>query len=302
MKRITLLGSKDPGGKNDINIMFDKVSGQTDVEVNKVFFEDLLMHVKTGQQSIVDSISGEDLADADFVIAVNWYKRGKSSINRDFGFATALYLKDRGVAFWNSEMGNQRSVSKLSAMMQLSLADIPVPETYFSLNSELLAQSVASTPYILKSAAASRGNDNYLCNSSNEIAEKVNSDGPNHFLVQEFIPNESDLRVVCFGGEPAMVIERRRINDDTHMNNTSQGAEATTKEIADLPPKIIEECKNICYSMGREMAGIDLLFESGSDRHVYLEVNAVPQLTSGSFVDQKMAVLAQSINKIAKVD
>ncbi len=299
MKKILLIGSKDSGGKNDVRDMLKSLSSQLEgAELSTVFFEDLLMTVKTGSQQIIDTVSGVDLATADIIICVNWYKGGPKSLYRDLGFAIALYLEKNGVEFWNSEMLKQRSISKVSAMMQLSLLGMSVPTTYFSLDLAKMLQAVSEIPFVFKSSIASRGADNFLCNSIEEAMQHVSSNEPNYFIAQDCIANDADLRVICFGGEPSLVIERRRKSNDTHLNNTSQGAEAVLKELDEIDAKIIEECKKICYNMGREMAGIDVLpVKDKPGEYVYLEVNAVPQLTSGTFVEEKMAAMAQALKK-----
>lgn len=297
MKKIILLGSKNSGGKNDVRDMHQSLARHSkEADITVVFFEDLLMSVTSEAQSFIDTASGKDMSEADLVVAVNWYKGGPTSLYRDVGFALALYLKSKGVEFWNSEMLKQRSISKVSAMMQLSLLGLPVPTTLFSLSADALFAAVNFTPFIFKSAIASRGADNFLCDSVADAKEQATVNQSNHFMVQEYIPNKSDLRVVCFGGEPKLAIERSRRNDDSHLNNVSQGADAKLKEISELSLQMIEECKKICYNMGREMAGIDVLPEKDKPEHyVYLEVNAIPQLTSGAFVDEKMAALAATL-------
>lgn len=298
MQRILLIGSKDPAGKNDIVQMHQQLTGLLkNADLKLANWEDLVVTIETGSQKIIDA-NNNDVADNDLVLAFNWYKSGQGGLYRDLAFTLGLYLEHHGVKFWNSEIANQRSTSKLSATMQLSLLGLPVPKTRFSLDSSKLLQETLSTPFICKSAVASRGADNYFCHSIDEAKSHLDNGSTNHFIIQEYIDNEADWRIICFGGQPKLAIERRRQSDDTHLNNTSQGANAQLIEFDKLPAKVIDECKQICYKMGREMAGIDVLPERGNqEQYVYLEVNAIPQLTSGSFVDEKMKVLAESLNK-----
>ena len=86
------------------------------------------------------------------------------------------------------------------------------------------------------------------------------------------------------------------------MNNTSLGAKASLVELSELDPKIIADCQKICLLMGRELAGIDFMIANdGSSRQVFLEVNAIPQLTSGSFVEEKLHSLVEAVNDYLKV-
>ncbi|HVS58682.1 MAG TPA: ATP-grasp domain-containing protein [Candidatus Saccharimonadales bacterium] len=297
MKRVIFLGSKHFGEKNDVGVLAKQSAAalQGQIDVTHCTFEDLLFTITEKQRSIIDTASGVDLAEADLVIAMNWYSTSQKSL-RDLAFTVALYLQEHGVKFWNSEMILQRSTTKLSAMWQLRAADVPVPDTVFSLNHQAAAATWRNEQAIVKDIAGSRGRNNYLVHTHEEL-ERLLADKPDtHVLVQQFIPNDYDVRVVCFGGEPRLVIKRQRQSDDTHLNNTSQGGQATLLSLEKLPPEIIERTKKICQLTGREMAGIDyLVANNGTDAYICLEVNAIPQLTSGSFTSEKYEQLSDTI-------
>jgi glutathione synthase/RimK-type ligase-like ATP-grasp enzyme len=117
-------------------------------------------------------------------------------------------------------------------------------------------------------------------------------------MLQEFISNDFDVRVVCFDGRPQLVIKRQRTSDGTHLNNTSQGAEATLLELSGLPESVLAEVPKICDAFGRQMAGVDyIVANDGTSRYICLEVNAVPQLTSGSFTQEKRLRLGDAIKE-----
>lgn len=296
MKKIILIGSKNSEGKNDVRRLSDSFNtGKTSTGV--VFWEDLLFDITRHDQKVIDAVSGTDLKAGDLIIAVNWYKTGSKAIYRDVAYALALYLRRQKIEFWNAEMGNQRSTTKLSAMMQLALAGYDIPATLFSLTPGHLLNRKSVFPMIVKGATASRGHDNFLISDSGELAAQLGKDEVNHYLLEEFIPNDSDLRVICIGGEPGLVIRRRRVSQATHLNNTSQGAKAELVPLENLPAELKEDCRKICQLMGREMAGIDILeANDASSRKVFLEVNAVPQLTSGTFVDEKLTAISSAVN------
>lgn len=298
MKKILLLGSKFSGEKNDISLMQNALAQHLGKEIvlNKIYFEDLLLQISKPKQRVIDTASGLDIKDADLVIAVNWYQNGTRRIYRDVAFAISLYLRHHNVEFWNSEMALQRSVSKLSAMMQLGLNGIDVPATTFALSSEVLCAQETTFPLVVKDVAASRGRNNYLVQDLPALKKIVANTKTNKYMIQEFIANDHDLRVICFAGKPAMIIKRTGRNAATHLNNISQGAEAEVVELNSLPKELLEKCEFVCTLMGRELAGVDILpATDGSGRFVFLEVNAIPQLTSGALVQDKLQLLAQSI-------
>lgn len=296
MSKILLLGSKQAGEKNDIAKLATAFTGYPEVDVQTVYWEDLMFEIGHNQQSVTDTVSGMELSSVDFVFAVNWYRTGKRSMYRDVAFAVALYLHEKGVRFWNQEMLLQRSTSKLSALMQLSLLGVDIPHTRFSLSASLLASANQAFPVIVKAANASRGRANYKIETQTDLSKQLEAcDLPNRFLLQEYIPNQSDLRIVCVNSEPRLVIERRR-QEGGYLNNVSQGATANLIDLTSIEPAILQACREICQDMGRDIAGIDLMHASDSSgRTVVLEVNAIPQLTSGAFVAEKLAATASGI-------
>ncbi|HSX30920.1 MAG TPA: hypothetical protein VLE99_03320 [Candidatus Saccharimonadales bacterium] len=304
MKQLILLGSKEPGSKNNVGVLAQSLQAQgLEAQTRVCYLEDMVFCIATHTQSVIDSVSQTDFASADLVIAMNWYKSGAQAYYRDMAFTLALYLQKAGVAFWNSEMLHQRSSTKLSALLQLAQAGIDVPETVFSLNPAALRDaSDMDFPLIVKTIAGSRGSKNYLAESAAELERILTADGgKTPFMVEEFIPNDHDLRIVCYGGEPVLAIKRRRTSNATHLNNTSQGASAEVVPLKELEEAALAVCRKACELLGREVAGVDILFASdGSRRMVCLEVNAIPQLTSGSYVSDKATSLARTLNEYLK--
>jgi len=305
MKKVLLLGSSLDlkGSKNNIlDIRTGIESAVADsFTVRTAYIEDLYFYIDDNTQLIIDTVTGLKIDESDLVICMNWYQTGEHSYYRDIMFTVALYLQNKGVRFWNSEALNQRSTTKLSMMMQLALEGISIPRTTFSLNHDYLINHVEanSFPAIVKTIKGSRGSYNYLANDEVEFNKILNKKHP--FMIQEFIPNDHDLRVVCFGSRAKLVIKRSRVSDDTHLNNTSQGAKAELVDLNKINDKIKELVYNICTVTNREIAGVDLLFSNdGTERIVCLEVNAIPQLTSGSYVPEKYEALTASINEVLK--
>jgi glutathione synthase/RimK-type ligase-like ATP-grasp enzyme len=298
MKNIIFLGSRDFGQKNDskklMQACLDRLGLDT-ANFKHINFEDLLFKVSKNERSITVPKDGFDLKDSDLVIALNWYPHDKRRL-RDLAFTISLYLDEHGISFWNSEMRMQRSTTKLSTAWLLSQSNIDVPETFFSLSNQILFSIYEGGSKIVKDIAASRGKNNYLISDSVELKSILDKKPEATFMLQEFIPNDYDIRLVCFGGEPSLAFKRQRLSSDTHLNNTSQGGTASLMELNELPEAVIETAKQICLLMGRELAGIDFLVaNSGPKRYICLEVNAIPQLTSGSFIDQKFDGLSKSI-------
>jgi glutathione synthase/RimK-type ligase-like ATP-grasp enzyme len=294
MKKVTIIGSLEAGTKNNPEVILTHLR-QQGVDVELWYWEKLVFKIERNLVTI--SCEGRELArdvQPELVIAIGWYKSGKRAFYRDVAYATALYLQHAGIPFWNSEMAQQRSTTKLSCLVQLALSDIPVPLTHFSLDSKLM--TIPEGPSVIKAISASRGRSNFLVKTAQEAARVLDIQ-PNLYTLQPFLPNDHDLRVICFGGEPLLVLRRSRVAGSTsHMNNTSQGGDAKWLEMSSVDERLLTASREICKIMKREMGGIDFIPDSSSPfGYSCLEVNAIPQLTSGHDTDKKLNILAASI-------
>ncbi len=296
MKTVVLLGSKNPGTKNDLaqmqSVVATTVVGAT---IRLVYWEDVVIQIKDGLVTVVDG-AGFDLKDAALVFSAGWYKPNMV----DFALSVASYLSHHNVELWNSEMAKTRSKSKLSAMVILGLGGVPVPDTLCSLSGASVTTSVEEFPVVAKAVNASRGTDNYLVESEDALG-KILTENDKLFIVQKFVENKSDLRIICANSKPVMVIERTRTDGSTHLNNVSQGATAAIVPMNEIDPEVLEIATRATKLLHREVSGVDILLSVDRMRpYLVLEVNALPQLTSGSYVTEKMQAIATSINEAVK--
>lgn len=290
---ILVIGSKDHGSKNDPVILADSLHAD-DVKSTVVYWDDIVFHIRTGSVTVTNHDIDIFAEPVDLIIATGWYKKGL----HDVAYAFGLVATSKNVPIWNSEIVRQRSSTKLSCLVQLALADVSVTETTFSLSDTTPLQS-QPLPFIAKAAAASRGQSNYLVSSEDE-RQSLLAQSAKDFLVQPFLENDHDLRVICFDGKPQLVLKRSRADgSDTHLNNTSQGGNSEWIDLSQVPAELLTVAEKICTIMSREMAGIDFIPNPSSPyQYSCLEVNAIPQLTSGVDVDIKMATLKKSINRL----
>lgn len=294
MKQILIIGStQQQGSKNDPEAVCKALDAGA-VHAMYIAWEDLVLRVQAGNVSI--TAHGQELTDhnPDMVMLLGWYKQ---SLYRELALCVGLYLQHANIHFVNTEAVMQRPRTKLACMVQLALNDIPVPVTHYAVNGESLRDQ--ELPVIVKAFAASRGASNHLVSEVVDL-ERLLSESPNKMLVQPFLPNDHDLRVIMFAGKPSMVLKRSRLSDATsHLNNVSQGARADWLALTDVDSHILTMSEKICRIMGREMAGIDLIPDVSSPcGYSCLEVNPIPQLTSGHDADKKLSTLAETLKNL----
>lgn len=293
MKKILVIGSIDSGTKNDPVVISQKLR-DSGIETEFIEWEKLVFSIKTGEVSI--TCDGSELREKapNLVIAVGWYNPSIKSNYREVSLTLGLYLEQNRIDYWNSEMSKQRSTGKLSCLAMLAFQGISVTQTKYSLSGELIVP-VEDFPVIIKATAASRGVSNHLVQSIDQ-SKKLLGDRPNRMIVQPYIKNDHDLRVIMLGGRVRRVLKRYRSDDKSHLNNTSQGGNAQWLKTDDLDKSLLTICEKICKIMNREMAGIDFIPDANSPYgYSCLEVNSVPQLTSGFDIDAKMRALVDTI-------
>ncbi len=262
-----------------------------------VFFKrgnlkDLEFTVKNNKLSVVDKMTGADLARYKTIYIRRWNTRCQEQAT-----AAACYAQHHGVTVINSENTQLQSFSKLTQIAAMALAGLPQPDTYISSHRQIKnafcrPHPRIPFPVVIKSVIGTLGDDNYLVNSVQELKAVLDSHLNVEFMVQAFVPNVSDFRCIVLGNTVRMVIERigqDKIND--HRNNTSKGAKAVQRPVNEFPADFLRDAVTGARCMGREIAGVDILVNAETGEHVLLEVNKKTMLDEGSFVGQKMKVL-----------
>ena len=242
--------------------------------------------------------NGRDLLSEHYELAilVGWYGEGRFGHYGDLAMAVGTLLHDSGTAVWNSETYKRSWRTKIGLTFLLAHSGYLVPDTLYAPNpSCALACLVPGRPYVVKDASGTHGKNNYLTDDPVKIMDALKE---HRSLIQKFIPNDHDLRVICFGSEASLVMNRFRADDTTHLNNTSHGGHGEWAE--EIPEKLRCVSRGIAELSYCDMAGIDFI-ETGSGSCIdywCLEVNVIPQLTSGFDVPRKLDALAEAVRSI----
>lgn len=236
-----------------------------------------------------------DIADFDTVFFMAWFK---TPILEDVALSAATYAKAKGATVVNTEVLYTRSRSKLSQCVVAALNDIKTTPFLFSMDTARLQSGLknhwqAGFPIIMKGVRANRGNDNYLVHSAEEarhtLESEVDEEGP-WFIVQSFVPNNGDYRIIVMGDEVKAVIHRLA-RDGTHLNNTSKGGTATYSPVDVLPQEVVRQSIRLSQLLRREITGVDMIQHSETGEFYLLEINNMPQLATGAYVQEKFTQL-----------
>lgn len=134
-------------------------------------------------------------------------------------------------------------------------------------------------PFIMKDLKGMKGSHNFLIHSRSELLEKLSicPDGM-ELVFQEFIQNEFDYRFFVVKYKTRLVYKRIRPNNQTHLNNVSQGGSTEFVPLDDIT-HLIPPVDALCKKLHLLICGVDLL--KGVDgTHYFLEANDVPGIKS----------------------
>ncbi|MBM3210378.1 hypothetical protein FJZ39_03520 [Candidatus Saccharibacteria bacterium] len=249
----------------------------------------------SGWKVLVGDGSRQDLATFNGVYFARW----RSYQN---ALAAAVYLDAHGVPYKTTEVRRFPPTNKLGEHAFMAQASIPVPNTVITSVGRLRAQAELylqklGLPAVLKGVEASFGNDNFLVTSLDELIEKLGAYDPyDIFMLQSYVPNNEDYRVVVFNGEAQVGLKRMRQSNDTHLNNTDKGAVSNIVALSDRQKMLAERA---AASMSRsDVAGVDLVSDSVTGKQYVLEVNKMPILFGATYRSEMISALAEFIKTI----
>lgn len=272
--------------------------GARNLAVQKIGLLDTEVRITNGQLDVIDIITGESLSALAGMYFANWRK------NPEFALAAAELMLRAGKPILSHEVLQVMPMTKLGELVLLSGKNIAVPDSIVMRSKYWLQRLQGSgdlpfaTPFIVKAVDGSMGANNHLVNDTQQLQAILSQDKQSLFVVQQFIPNNCDYRVIIIGGEAKLVIRRSRSSDDTHLNNTSQGAHGQLVPLVSMPPEVLAMALTAAAAVRRpSFAGVDIIQDSTTGKYYVLEVNKTPQMETGTNTEQKVEALVSYFTK-----
>ena len=271
-KRILILANKE-GGIAHLDVLSDLINDRgQDVEVFSSVLSDIGFFISPEHCEVVETRSGKDIASFDFIIF--------RTVGRDHAeeaLAISIYCDKMNIPYIDRCVGSSlHRAHKLATMMALWSENVPMPATVCGPTEYLVEKAPAiGFPAIFKATRASHGKYNYKVTSIAEIKKIINTDNK-RFLLQSFIPNKGDYRILVVNSQE-LSARYRQGDGSSHLNNTSAGG--TTTYIADHTDKehIMDVAQRAAHSVRLDVAGVDIIVDSDNNPYV-IEVNRAPQL------------------------
>lgn len=208
--------------------------------------------------------------------------------------ALVCYCRKNNIILLDDSFTN--TDGKLYALWRFWDKNLPVAKTFFG-PTNFLAQKFLELggKGVLKSVQGTKGKDNYLIQSKKELREILKNNADTAFILQNFIPNDGDWRIILINFEPKLAIYRSSHGKD-HRNNTSVGGEAKLVPLEEVDPQILDLSIAASKALDIKIAGADIMQDSDTGEYTVLEVNRTPQLATGAFVEEKTEILKSLIH------
>ena len=206
------------------------------------------------------------------------------------------------------------SRNKGGVIAALSEADLPVPESVMLSNpvdESVVVEAVSelSFPLVVKPNSATRGVGVAKAGDVDSLLGIVDylnlvhdyrATGDKSYLIQEYLPDARDYRVMVVDSEYIGAVERRlpeKLGEGRWKHNVHRGAEATG---VDLPAEHRRLAEDVADVLGISYLGVDLL--ETDDRLVVNETNARPTVDAATkyedgFYDRLAALIKQTAHR-----
>lgn len=286
MKRKILILTND---LDKHSVLIERLS-DADTSITVALCSDLSFYINGADSEITLFSTGEELRTFQKILVLSTPEHDK---NHSLS-ALACYCRKFHLPLYDDVFTN--TSGKLYELWRLWEHDLPVAKTLFG-PSDFLIRSFPKLngPGVLKAVHGTRGKDNYLIKTTDALRQ-ILADNPNTpFILQNFIPNDGDWRIIVMESEPKLALYRSSHGRD-HRNNTSVGGDTSFVPLSEVDPQILQLAVDASRALDIKIAGADILPEKDTKQLSVLEVNRTPQLVTAGFLDVKTKALKDLIN------
>lgn len=244
---------------------------------------------------------GTELSDYDLIYFKTYFKHA------EIAAAMTEVATMQGVEFIDKEVATYHAKTKLTQYLRLARHGIAVPDSVvipsgYLINMYDTIQEKLGSPFVMKDVASERGESNYLVQSKEDferVRERAVKD-KTLYVCQRYVDNDGDYRVFVLNKNVEFVVGRTISSNSTHITNISQGGTATRIPLDEFGAEPSAIAVRAATIMDRQVAGVDLVFDKNEKKWLVFEVNNSPQVTNGSFPEEKLKAMSQFLQQYAK--
>jgi ribosomal protein S6--L-glutamate ligase len=187
------------------------------------------------------------------------------------------YLLNKNIPFIFYGHKSNHIDSKSFEIYNLSSNNIPIIPSLISRDQNTITDFITqyNVPFITKPVDGRKGKRVIKHASLESTLDAVNeSEIP--LIIQPMIPNDGDYRVWILKGKVIGVIKRSPNAEGEFRSNISLGG---TAQVASLPDDVLDMAIKSAQILDLDMAGVDIIQDTITQKYYVMEVNAAPQFT-----------------------
>lgn len=192
-----------------------------------------------------------------------------------------LYAKNKKIPIVDEyliDLGLEKRAKSVGGAI-LAKNGVNYPQTSFAASKEALLVEAEKFkyPFVLKISKGGRRGLGTLLIKDRQVLERVIKGRleKGGFLLQEYIPNNGDYRLMVIGYQVLGGFKRQR-KEEKLVLNRSLGASESLKTI---PKAVKEEAEKACEALKVEIASVDMVIDERNGKPIIIEVNEAPQFS-----------------------
>jgi len=274
----------------------ESIGADTNVEVTMGDMSQLSLELSAHDSKVYDQEAGWSLGDFDLVV-FRFIRREHAVAG-----ACALFLQRHNIPYIDTQIKALPYSKFIAQAIRQNDGMTGIPSFYAK--PAIVRRTIVEDtlpfayPVIIKDNNGRKGRLNFIAYNKDEALKILDENEEVEFILQAFIPNEGDYRILVIGGEPKLAIYRQAAGE-SHLNNTSQGGSSQVVPVESIAENVMADVVRAAKLENLQIAGVDLMFDSVTGQHYILEVNSSPQLATGAVTDLKLKAYTDYLVELA---
>lgn len=133
-------------------------------------------------------------------------------------------------------------------------------------------------PLIVKDPNIDQGKGVFKIDNIEQLKKVFIDCGKNHLMIQKFIPNDGDNRVIVIKNKVELVVKRKMTSTTEFRSNVALGGKAV---VTDLPKFVLDMCVEISKNIPVcDILGFDIIEDISDGSYYVMEINISPHIST----------------------
>ena len=223
---------------------------------------------------------------------------------KSFAFIISQIAKKHKIKFFDRLYIETNDFTKLVQTVIYALNEILIPKSYYSpvYNKKKRDRAIQflKLPIIVKKCNSAQGNGVFLVNNELELKNILFKLEGKEVILQEFIENSFEYRVLVLGKKVSVVEKKTRTDKNEFRNNVYLGAKEEFLDLSIVRHEVKKIARKAAMAVNTQVAGVDII-ESKNGELFVIETNRTPAFTHDEKKSNEIAQLVKFLIKCEKI-